>query len=186
MNVVEAMAARRTIKRFTDRPVTRDQVELLLAAAARAPNHRLTEPWRFYVLGPAARAAYGRALGARKAKNATTPEAAALVVDKVVREHESLPAMLAIAMVEAEDAAVREEDYAAVMMGIQNLSLAAVELGLGTSIKTGGVMADPAARAAVGVADGERIVAIINVGEPADPPAPKPRRSAAELTHWRD
>ena len=79
MNVLEAMAARRTIKRFADRPVTRDQLELLLAAAAQAPNHRLTQPWRFYVLGPGARAAYGRALGARKAKKAATPEAGALV-----------------------------------------------------------------------------------------------------------
>lgn len=186
MNVVEAMAARRTIKRFTETPVTRDQIEVLLAAAAQAPNHKLTEPWRFYVLGPESRAAYGRVLGARKAKKATTPEAGELVLQKVVREHVALPAMLAIAMVQAEDPEVREEDYAAVMMGIQNLSLAAVELGLGTHIKTGGVMADPAARAAVGVAENERIVAIINLGEPADVPSPKQRQPAAALTHWRD
>lgn len=185
MNVVEAMAARRTIKRFTEKPVTRDQLELLVAAAAQAPNHRLTQPWRFYVLGPESRAAYGRVLGTRKAKKASTPEAGALVVEKIMREHVALPAMLAVAVVEAEDPEVREEDYAAVMMGIENLVLAAVELGLGTHIKTGGVMADPAARAAVGVAETERIVAIINVGEPADLPEPKPRRPAAELTHWR-
>lgn len=186
MNVLEAIGARRTIKRFTEQPVGREQLEVLLAAAARAPNHRLTEPWRFYVLGPEARAAYGRVLGARKARKATTEEAGALVLEKVVREHEALPAMIAVAMTEHEDPEIREEDYAAVMMGVQNLCLAAVELGLGTHIKTGGVMADPAARAAVGVADGERVVAIVNVGEPAEVPAAKPRQPAPDFTHWRD
>ena len=63
------------------------------------------------------------------------------------------------------------------MMGIQNLALAAVELGLGTAIRTGAVMADPAARAAAGVAENERIVAIVNVGEPAEVPVGARRRS---------
>jgi nitroreductase len=83
-----------------------------------------------------------------------------------------------------EDAEIREEDYAAAMMGVQNLALAAVELGLGTHIKTGGVMHDPAARAAVGVAEDQRIVAVVNLGEPADQPPAKNRRPAPELTTW--
>jgi nitroreductase len=70
------------------------------------------------------------------------------------------------------------------MMGVQNLSLAAVALGLGTHIKTGAVMDDPAARAAAGVVEGERIVAVINVGEPQDVPEPKARTDAASLTSW--
>jgi nitroreductase len=70
------------------------------------------------------------------------------------------------------------------MMAIQNLSLVAVELGLGTHIKTGGVMSDPAARRAAGVRDGERIVAIVNVGEPADTPPAKKREPAASFTTW--
>jgi hypothetical protein len=36
------------------------------------PNHRLTQPWRFAVLGPEARASYGLALGNRKAKRPPT------------------------------------------------------------------------------------------------------------------
>jgi nitroreductase len=92
--------------------------------------------------------------------------------------------MIAVATVNADDPETREEDYAATMMAIQNLALAAVELGLGTHIKTGGVMSDPAARAASGVRDNERIVAIVNVGSPAEMPGPKPRKGAAELTTW--
>ena len=57
-------------------------------------------------------------------------------------------------------------------------------MGLGTHIKTGAIMADPAARAAAGARNGERIVAIVNVGAPADVPPAKPRQSAAALTTW--
>jgi nitroreductase len=69
-------------------------------------------------------------------------------------------------------------------MAIENLSLAAVAMGLGAHIKTGAVMDDPRARAAAGIPEGERLVAIVNVGEPAEIAIPKPRTSAAELTRW--
>jgi nitroreductase len=70
------------------------------------------------------------------------------------------------------------------MMAVLNIALAAVELGLGTHIKTGGVMSDAAARAATGVRDNERIVAIVNVGVPAETPPVKKRDSATVFTTW--
>ena len=184
MRVSDAIRQRRSIKRFTDRPVTRDEIETLLAAATLAPNHRLTLPWRFFVLGPEARHAYGLALGERKARKLTDAEKATALRETVAAEHRALPCMMAVAVTAHEDPEIREEDYAAVMMGIQNLALTAVELGLGTHIKTGGVMGDAAARAAAGVAEGQRIVAIVNVGEPADVPPAKSRRPAPEHTTW--
>ena len=184
LTVSDAIRQRRSIKRFTDRPVARDEIETLLAAATLAPNHRLTLPWRFYVLGPEARHAYGLALGDRKARKLTDPEKATALRETVAAEHRALPCMIAVGVVTHDDPEIREEDYAAVMMGVENLALAAVELGLGTHIKTGGVMTDAAARTAVGVTEGERIVAIVNVGEPADVPPAKPRRPAPELTTW--
>lgn len=146
MQVREAIRARRSIKRFNARPVTREEIEALLEAAALAPNHRLTQPWRFYVLGPDARHAYGLALGERKARKLEDAEKGREVRDTVAREHRDLPLMIAVAVVNSDDPEVREEDYAAAMMAVENMALAAVELGLGTHIKTGGVMADPAAR----------------------------------------
>ncbi|MEX1182736.1 MAG: nitroreductase family protein [Gemmatimonadota bacterium] len=185
LTVAEAIRSRRSVKEFTARAVTRPEIERLLDAAVLAPNHRMTEPWRFYVLGPEARAAYGAALGDRKGRGVADPAAARLVRQKVAREHAALPAMIVVAMVQAEDPELREEDYAAVMMAVQTLSLAALELGLGTHIKTGAIMADPAARAAAGLPAGERVVAVINIGEPAALPASKPRQPAASHTVWR-
>lgn len=184
MHVLDAIQQRRSIKRFTARPVSREEVERLLAAAALAPNHRLTHPWRFQVLGPEARHAYGLALGARKARKLADPDAADALRRTVAEEHRALPCMIAVAVAVHDDPEIREEDYAAAMMAVQNLALAAVGLGLGTHIKTGAVMTDPAARAAAGVPEGQRIVAIVNVGEPAEVPPPKPRQDAASLTTW--
>ena len=184
MRPSDAIQTRRSIKRFTDRAVTREEVEALLDAATLAPNHRLTLPWRFYVLGPEARYAYGLALGDRKARKLEDPEAARALRETVAAEHRALPCMIAVAVVTNENPEIREEGYAAVMMGIQNLALAAVEMGLGTHLKTGAVMSDPAARAAAGVPDDQRIVAVVNVGEPAEVVPAKKRPPAAEHTTW--
>src|SRR5262245_63456221 len=185
MQVADAISTRRSIKKFTSRTVTREEIDTLLAAAVAAPNHRLTQPWRFYVLGPESRHAYGQVLGGRKARKIEDPAAAQAMRDTVAAEHRALPAMLIVAVVDNKNPEIREEDYAAAMMAIQNLSLAAVGVGLGTHVKTGGIMADPAARAAAGVRDNERIVAVVNIGEPAEIPPAKPREPAAAFTTWR-
>jgi nitroreductase len=184
MDILEAIGTRRSVKHFADRPVGRDEIELLLDAFVQAPNHRMTEPWRFYVLGPAARRAWGEALGARKAKKVEDPEAARAVREKVAGAEAGLPAAIAVSMTLNENPEIREEDYAATMMGVQNLLLAARAIGLASHIKTGAVMDDPRARAAVGVPEGERIVALIHLGEAASEPEKKARRPASELTTW--
>ena len=184
MNIFDAISARRSIKSFTDRPITNEEIEQLLSMAVLAPNHRMTEPWRFYVMGPEARAGFGNTLGLRKAKRVDEPNAKVAVIQKVEASHRDLPAMLAVATILHENPEIREEDYAATYMAIQNLCLAAPSLGLGTHVKSGGVMDDPRAREAIGVREGERIIATIALGEPAAMPDPKPRHSADEFTTW--
>jgi len=184
MRATDAIRTRRSIKRYTDRALTRDEIESLLDAAALAPNHRLTQPWRFYVLGPNAREAYGAALGERKARKIDDPALAQKTREATTADHRALPLMIAVAIVKSDNPEIAEEDYAAAMMAVQNIALAAVERGLGTHIKTGAIMQDPAARAAVGVPENERIVAIVNVGEPAEVPPPKSRQPASAFTKW--
>ena len=184
MPLIDLLRRRRSIKKFTERPVTRAEIETLLDAAVLAPNHRLTEPWRFYVLGPEAREAYGLAVGVRKARKIEDSDASRTMRDRVAAEHRALPCMIAIAVVTSDNPEIAEEDYAATMMGVQNIALTAVELGLGTAIRSGAVMGDPAARAAAGVAENERIVAIVNVGEPVEVPAGPKKTPAGQYTKW--
>ena len=54
MNVEQAIRDRRTHKAFAPEPVAREQLDELLELARWAPNHHLTNPWRFRVLGPQA------------------------------------------------------------------------------------------------------------------------------------
>jgi len=184
MDALDTILGRRSIREFTDREVSREEIERVLDAAVHAPNHRMTQPWRFYVLGPEARRAYGAALGARKAKRVDDPEAAKAVLDKVAGKHAALPGMLVVSVVLDDNPEIQGEDYAAVYMAIQNLGLAAHALGLGTHIKTGAGMDDPSSRESVGVVEGERIVAVIELGEPAAMPEPKTRVPAPERTTW--
>jgi nitroreductase len=184
MNLTDAIRERRTVRRFTERAVTRPEIETMLAAAVLAPNHRLTSPWRFYVLGPEARHGYGYALGDRKAKKIENADAAQAMRNNVANEHRALPAMIGIATVANDNAEIAEEDYAATMMAIQNIALSAVSLGLGSAIRSGAILNDSAARVAMGVGDGERVIAVMHIGEPAEALAPKARGDAATFTKW--
>lgn len=184
MDVLNAIHSRRSIREFTDRPIGREEIERLLAAVIQAPNHRMTQPWRFYVLGPEARRAYGAVLGARKAKRIEDPEAARAVVEKVSAAEAAVPATIAVGMTLDANPEIREEDYAATLMGVQNLLLGAVAMGLGTHLKTGAVMDDPRARAAIGVPEGERIVALVQIGETAAEPEVRARRPVEDVTTW--
>lgn len=184
MDVRTAITARRSIRQFTDRAVTREELSQLLDAALQVPNHRLTHPIRFRVLGPEARHAYGTVLGSRKAKKLEDPVAAQALIDKVAAAEAAGPVNIFVSMTLDENPEIREEDYASTLMAVQNLMLAAVDMGLGTHIRSGAVMDDPRTREALGVPEGERIVAMLQVGEPAVVPEAKPRRPAAEVTSW--
>jgi len=184
MDLFEAIDTRRSIKRFTAREVPREQIERIIDAAIRVPNHRLTEPWRFAVLGDRAREAYARRRGVLKAGNAPEGEARAVIEEKVFWETAAVPAIIAALSAVHEDPAVYEEDLAAVWMAVQNLSLAATALGLGTHIRTGTVTEDWEVQKIVGAKPGERLCALVYLGAPAETPDPKPRLSPESKTTW--
>jgi len=182
MNVFDAVRARRSVKSFTDRPLPEGAVESLLELVVLAPNHRMTEPWRFIVLGPEARRTYGGLKGESRARRVDDPEAAQAVLRKTVEKMSALPSMVAFVQVLDDDPEIREEDFATIYMGMQNFLLGAVAMGLGTHVKTGAILDEPATREALEVEEGERILALVQLGEPAEVPNEKPRTTATERT----
>jgi nitroreductase len=108
------------------------------------------------------------------------------VREKVERNTLALPAMIVVLMHQSENAEIREEDYAASWMAVQNIALGAVARGLGTHIKTGAVMDDPELREAWHVPEDHRVVAMIELGEPAVPPRETERDPASNRTTWLD
>lgn len=184
MDALDAIRARRSIKKFTPGPVAREEIERLIEAAVLAPNHRLTEPWGFLVLGEESKSAYARVVAGRKARRVEDPEAAAAVREKVLRETVAVPVVIAVTSRLDENPEVREEDYAATYMAIENLVLAAAARGLGTHIKTGAFMEDPELRDALAVEPGQRIVSLVFLGEPEEVPTQRPRTPGREKTRW--
>jgi nitroreductase len=186
MDAIDAIQRRTSVRRYRPEPVPRATIERLLECAVRAPNHKLTEPWRFAVLTGGAKARLGEIRAGHRLKQYDDPasEEARARSEKARRETLESPAIIVIMSRTSEDDITREEDYAAVMMGAANLMTAAQSLGLGTYLKTGGVMRDPALAELVGLPDGYRVVGIISIGYPAEPEAPRRRRPAGELTSW--
>ncbi len=186
MDAIDAIQRRTSVRRYRSEPVPRETVELLLECAVRAPNHKLTEPWRFAVLTGETKAGLAEIKARHRLKRYQDPDSAEArtAMEKVRRETLEAPAVIVIMSRVHEDELTREEDYAAVMMATANMMTAAQSLGLGTYLKTGGVMADPALGQLVGLLDGYRIVGLLSVGHPAEAENPRRRRPAGEVTQW--
>ena len=184
MDAIDAIQRRTSVRRYRPEPVSRDTIERLLECAVRAPNHKLTEPWRFAVLTGGAKARLAEIRAGHRLRKADDPASAQVRAEKARRETLESPAIIVVMARTSEDDITREEDYAAVMMATANLMTAAQSLGLGTYLKTGGVMRDPALAELIGMPESYRVVGILSVGYPVDAEPPRRRRPAGEVTSW--
>ena len=186
MDAITAIKQRSSVRRYRPEEISRDIVEHLLECAVRAPNHKLTQPWRFAVITGAAKDRYAEIRARHRLKRFADPDSpeARAAAEKVRREAQETPLHIVAMMAVSSDEITREEDYAATMMAVANLMIAAESLGLGTYLKTGGVMQDPGLAELLGLAENTRIVGLISLGYPARQEPPRPRKPAAELTRW--
>lgn len=182
--VLQTIRDRRSQKTFTNRPVGEDDIRTILDAAVLAPNHKMTQPWGFAVLGRLARKRYGEIKAGLRASEESDPAKAAEKAQKVTAELAALPAVIVVTQKLEGDAHRKREDYAAMFMAIQNMLLVATSMGLGSKVHTGDIMNAPAMRELVQAQEGEQIVAIVHLGEPAEQMKAKPRIPAAEKTRW--
>jgi nitroreductase len=164
MDVETAIRTRRTHKAFGPDPVPREQLAELLELANWAPNHHLTVPWRFRVLGPASLS---------RLEDAAGPEGAA----KLRRA----PTLVVVSAVAAEDPVERQEDLHATAVAVYIVLLAAHARGLAGYWRTPGLLRGEAGRAAVGLPDSEVFVGLVHLGTPRQEKAP-PRRPGAAAT----
>ena len=184
METLEAIMTRRSIPRCDDERVPdADTVRKLLEAAVRAPNHHLTEPWRFIVLSGDALKQLGDAMARGNEGLGKDPEA---IRSKPLRA----PIIITIVgRPKTHVARVSEiEEHHAAGAAMQNILLAAHDLGLAAMIRTGPAAEMPEVRAHLGIDDAEVIAAFIYVGYPAPGTDGRPltrRTPAEEVTEWR-
>jgi nitroreductase len=188
MDAITAIMKRTSVRHFRSDPVSRELIERVLECAVRAPNHKLTEPWRFVVLTGRARDRFAQIRARHRLKRFADPESeeARAAADKVKREGMETPVYLIVMVAVNEDEITREEDYAAAMMATANIVTAAQSLGLGTYLRTGGVMRDPRLLELAAVPESFRVVGILSLGYPAEEESPRRRKPATEVTRWLD
>lgn len=147
MELEEAIRGRRTHKVYGPEPVDRDTLEELLELGRWAPNHHLTEPWEFRVVGPEALAALKEVAG---------PESAGKL--------DRAPTLVAAFAVQSGDPEQDEEDLLAVGCAIYAVLLGAHARGLVGYWRTPGFLRTPEGAAALGMDSGARFVGLIHLG----------------------
>ena len=166
MEVDEAIRGRRTHKAFRPEPVDRKTLDELFDLARWAPNHHLTNPWRFRVLGPEA---------LERLKAAAGPEAATKL--------DRAPTLIVCSAARSDDPVQDEEDLLATGVAAFIVLLAAHARGLAGYWRTPAVLREPEGGAAVGLSPQERFVGLLHLGTPVqeqNPPAREPAASVAE------
>lgn len=167
MEVEQAIRSRRTHKAFAPDPVPRELLDELLDVARWAPNHHLTNPWRFRVLGPQALEAL---------KHAAGPEAATKL--------DRAPTLIAVTAVRDADLITAEEDLCAAACATYAVLLAAHGRGLAGYWRTPAVLRTEAGRAAVGIGESERFVALLHLGWARGEKPPPERAPRAEVVTY--
>jgi nitroreductase len=192
VETLEAIAGRRSVRRFKDTPVSDEQIREILHAATLAPSGKNRQPWRFVVVRGERRAgmmaamrtglqtlkANGTDLGSGPATARVMAQAPVTIFvfnDAVVLE-EAVKPMTPV------DIILSSVDVQSIGAAIQNLLLAAHDQGLATLWMCDVFYAYRELCAFLG--ETRQMVAAIAVGYPAEAPAARPRKAVDEVTRW--
>lgn len=178
---IELIRTRRTINFFKPETVPDALILNAIEVARWAPNHKKTEPWHFYMLGPDTRSRV-KALITELKTQGQDPS----VRDSVAARLEGIPGWLVLACDVSRDELTTQEDYAACACAAQNLMLALWHSGIGTKWTTGKVIRDPRFLQMLGLtADTHRIVGLFWYGYPEHIPD-QTRKPLPEITSKLD
>ena len=175
-HLAERIRARRTVKLFLNQPVSKQLVLDAIEVARWAPNHHVTEPWHFYLLGEEA---------IKKSVDLTrvvvTERKGADMGEFKAKDAASRPGWLVVTCSRSDDELLQQEDYASVCCAIQNLSLYLSEAGVASKWSTGPITRDDRFYELLGIdRDAEFIVGLIWYGYPKITPTQK-RKSVEEI-----
>ncbi|MEA2523288.1 MAG: hypothetical protein QOF73_515 [Thermomicrobiales bacterium] len=186
MDVLEAIETRRSIGKVLPDLPPRAAIEEVLEAASWAPNHHVTEPWRFVVIAGEAREAFGEVM-ARSKVAGMDPAVKDIPAEYERAKNKALraPVVIAVAVeIQSGSKAVEIEEVAAGAAAVQNLLLAAHSLGLAAIWRTGDAAYDPDVKAFLGFKPSDHVLGFVYLGYPAIVPLRAKHTPAAELTRW--
>ena len=188
MNTLEAIAARRSIRRFKPDAVDRATIERLLGAAIQAPSGKNRQPWRFVVLTDKARTHLAELIELRcdaiRAQGGNTGSAPATAA--IIRQAPVTIVFFELPIPEEWRSfeGARMIDVQGISAAIQNLCLAATDLGMGSLWIADVFYAHDEITEWLGGPE-ERLVAALTIGHPGETPQARPRRSVEDSTLWK-
>jgi nitroreductase len=142
--VYETLLSRRTTYEFLAESLTKQEIEHCLNAAVWAPNHKLTQPWRFWVCGEQTQHlladVYADLRASKQAEKGS--ELYQSRFHKALQKFKAIPQVILVGQVVNSDPVIAKEDYAACACAIQNFQLAAWEIGIGVQWSTGPILRD--------------------------------------------
>jgi nitroreductase len=190
MDVIRAIETRQSVGRVKQDPVPRELIERILESAVHAPNHRITEPWRFHVFTGKGRGELARARAEIARLQAETEgEDAELAAGRISRERKKAfraPVVIAVICEAGRDEIETLENYAACACAVQNMQLTAHSLGLAAMWRTGPVVYHDHMREVFRMKEGDTVVAHLYIGYPDMAERPRRRKPAKEMTVWHE
>jgi nitroreductase len=169
MDLETAIRTRRTHKAYRPEPIPRGELDELFELARWAPNHHLTNPWRFRVVGP-------RAL--ERLKLAAGPEAAPKL--------DRAPTLVACSAALSGEPTRDEEDLHGTACAAYIVLLAAHARGFAGYWRTPAVLRTSAGRDSVGLDPSERFVGLLYLGRPVQEQRPPDRAPSADCVTYLD
>jgi nitroreductase len=166
MDTLAAIAARRSIGRIQAPGPSPADLQTILSAAARAPDHCELRPWRFVILEGQAKDTFGHVLAlAYQARAGTGEHPTEGQLDKERHKLDRAPLVLVVAAVRTEHPSVPfTEQICSAAAAAQNAILAATALGYASMWRTGEAARDPAVVEALGLGSQDAIVAFLYLG----------------------
>lgn len=187
VSVYDAIFRRRNVKEFTDEPVSRATLERLFSAAIWAPNHRLTEPTRFFAIphDSSMRQRLAEAAWQSAYDEATnpSPERKRRSADGKRDRVLDAPAMVYVYSLDGDDDEITRENYATACCAVQNIALAAVAEGLCVDWSTGGLTRIPGLAGMLGADADWTMVGVLCLGKAAALPTAE-RTPHSEVVTW--
>jgi nitroreductase len=185
--VIRAIRTRRNAAKLSaEQPVSREMIEAVLEAATWAPNHHLTEPWRFVVITGDERKRLGDAMGNAILSTPANPPPSQEIVERERMRPLTVSVVIAvICSPSQEKAAIAQEELVACGGALQNMLLAAHSLGLGTKLKTGAYSYSEPIRSFLKMRDAESLTAFVYLGFPEGEAKPGKRNGLEGKVDWR-
>jgi nitroreductase len=193
LSVMEAIQSRRTIFKFKPDPVPKNILEDILYAGIWAPNHHLTEPWRFTVIGEEAKLKLADRYSEIQIEKVTSnPEAAKAITEEILAEigergfqkFMSKPTIVAVSCIQEGNTQRQLEDYASACCAMLNIQLAGWEQGVGMQWSTGAITMEKETYDLLGInPENENVIGFYYMGYPQEIPTPK-RKPLHQVLRW--